>query len=75
MLYLGTSHNRWYVERKFVAAVGKNLNENLAKRLAVEIRTDENDACRAIRHLEHSIDFNINNLHPLLFDTIKEICP
>lgn len=74
MLYLGTSHNRWYVEQKFVGLVGKYLDENLAKRLAVEILVDESDACSAIKHLEHSIQFDTNNLHPFLFDTFKKIC-
>ena len=74
MLYLGTGHNRWYVEQKFVGLVGKHLDDNLAKRLAVEIRVDDSDACKAIRHLQHSIRYEISNLHPLLLDTFKEIC-
>jgi eukaryotic-like serine/threonine-protein kinase len=75
LLYLGTSHNRWYVEQKFVAHVDKNLDDNLAKRLSVEIRVDENEACSAIRHLENSINYDLGKLHPILFDTIKAICP
>lgn len=74
MLYLGTKYNRWYVERKFVSLVGRSLDANLAKRLAVEIRVDDNEACNAIRHLQHSINYQISNLHPLLYDTFKEIC-
>ena len=75
LLYLGTSHNRWYVEQKFVAHVDKNLDDNLAKRLSVEMRVDENQACSAIRHLEHSINYDLGKLHPILFDTVKAICP
>jgi serine/threonine protein kinase len=74
MLYLGTGHNRFYVERKFAGNVGANLDTNLAKRLAVEFRADEVDACKAIRHLTFSINFNLNNLHPLLYETVKSIC-
>jgi len=74
MFYLGTGHNRYYVERKFANLVGKTLEENLAKRLAVEFRVDGHDACKSLKHLSGSINFNLNNLHPLLFETYKEIC-
>lgn len=73
MLYLGTSHNRWYVERKFVDLVGKNLGESLAKRLSIEFRVDGEEVKKAINHLENSITFNIENLHPLLLNTFKDL--
>lgn len=74
LLYMGTHHNRWYVERKFTGIVGKSLREDLAKRLAIEFRVDDEDLCQAIRHLRHSIHYDTSNLHPLLLATYKEIC-
>ena len=74
MLYMGTSHNRWYVENKFVNIVGRNLDEILAKRLALEIRVDDEAACKAFEHLNFSIQFDIQRLHPVLLHTVKAIC-
>lgn len=66
MLYLGTSHNRWYVERMFVNYVKPDLEINLAKRLAIEIITDSTKARDAIKHLTYSIHLSIDTLHPQL---------
>lgn len=74
MLHMGTGHNRYYVEKKFVQNVGKSLDENLARRLAIEIRVDENESCKAIKHLQHSINYNVSNLHPILFNIFNEVC-
>jgi serine/threonine protein kinase len=74
MLYLGTKHNRWYVERKFAGLVSRSLSDDLAARLAIEFRVDGEDTCSAIRHLSKSIDFNKKSLHPLLLNTVNEIC-
>lgn len=74
MLYLGTKHNRWYVERKFAGLVSRSLSDDLAARLAIEFRVDGEDACNAISHLYRSIGFEKKNLHPLLFNTVNEIC-
>lgn len=74
MLFLGTGHNRYYVERKFVQNVGKHLDDNLAKRLAIEIRVDERSSCKAIRHLQGSIGYNLSNLHPILYNVFIDVC-
>jgi hypothetical protein len=37
MLKLGTSHNRWFVERKFVQMAGPSISDELAERIATEI--------------------------------------
>lgn len=74
LLYMGTSHNRWYVERKFVSYTNPSLEEAVAKRLSMELRVDGDDACKAIRHLTRSISFNIDNLHPEVIKAVKEIC-
>jgi eukaryotic-like serine/threonine-protein kinase len=74
MLEMGTSHNRWYVERKFASFCGPAMELNLAKRLAVQFRISDEDVCRAIRHLEASISFSRESLHPLLAKALSEIC-
>jgi len=74
LLYLGTNHNRYYVEEMFVRLVGNNLDDNLAKRLAIEFRVDDIEVCTAFRHFGRSINYNVNNLHPLLLKTLTEIC-
>ena len=74
LLMMGTSHNRWYVERKFVDLCGPGMDEVCAKRLAIEIRADSDNVCAAISHLEHSIRTSRSVLHPLLVKTLSEIC-
>ncbi len=74
MLYMGTKHNRWYVENKFVDQIKKDMNEDLAKRLAVDIRVDDTKACKAFDHLKTSISYDKKNAHPLIQKALKEIC-
>ncbi|MGQ3673597.1 serine/threonine-protein kinase [Xanthobacter sp. TB0136] len=75
LLELGTSHNRWYVERKFARLCGADMDENLAKRLVVKFHIDGKSAvCRKISHLEKSIDFNRANLHPKLVGALRGLC-
>jgi len=66
MLELGTSHNRWYVERKFFNLCDHSMDEQLARRLAVELRAAADEVCRPIKHLEHSISVDRSGLHPVL---------
>jgi eukaryotic-like serine/threonine-protein kinase len=74
MLEMGTSHNRWYVERMFVRLCGPDMEELLAKRLAMEFRVGEREICASINHLEASIGFDRAKLHRLLVKTLAEIC-
>ena len=74
LLFMGTSHNRWYVENKFMSKSGSDMSPLLAKRLAMEIRIIGRDACRAISHLERSINARISSLNPILQETIKKVC-
>jgi serine/threonine protein kinase len=74
LLYMGTSHNRWYVEKKFFSLALPHMDSGLAKRLAVEFRADAERVCSAIRHLEHSIGVERSSFHPLLVGTLREIC-
>lgn len=75
MLELGTSHNRWYVERKFVALCGPSMDPALARRLSVEFRALDTDICRTMGHLEWSIGTSRDALHPILARTLGEMCP
>jgi hypothetical protein len=75
LLEMGTSHNRWYVERMFMGLCGAVMDPTLARRLAVEFRVAGSDICQRINHLERSIGAHRENLHPELVKTLKEICP
>lgn len=74
LLLMGTSHNRWYVERMFASLCAAELEEATAKRLAIEFRAAGEMVCRAISHLERSISISRTTLHPLLSHTLGEIC-
>lgn len=74
LLFLGTSHNRFYVERMFVNIVtDEGFDDNLARRLALEFKFNKYKTKRAIKHLERSIGFNINDLHPFLLEAYNKI--
>lgn len=75
LLGMGTSHNRWYVERKFVSLCGREMDDNLAKRLAIRFHiAGKEKICASIAHLEKSINFSRNELHPKLVEAIFAIC-
>ena len=74
LLAMGTSHNRWYVERKFISWCGPEMEESLAKRLSVSFRIADKIVCRQISHLEESISISRRALHETLQRTITEIC-
>jgi len=74
LLHLGTSHNRWYVERKFAKLSDRTMDGIIAKRLAMELRALGAKTCRMIDHLEGSISFDRADLHPLLVETLRQVC-
>lgn len=74
LLFMGTSHNRWYVERKFASYCGAGMSLGLARRVAIEIRVLGQRACVAISHLEHSIKVNRAVLHPEIVGTLQQVC-
>ena len=74
MLGMGTSHNRWYVERKFVRLCAEDMDSALAKRLAIEFRIRDDWVCRAVDHLERSISVSRDRLHPELVHALAELC-
>lgn len=75
LLELGTSHNRWYVERKFYGLCGADLDPVVAKRLAIEFRATDEDICGKISHLERSIGVSRGGLHSVLVSVLASICP
>ena len=66
MLELGTSHNRWFVERKFLQMAGPSISEELAERIATEVDVRKYNFSQAIGHLERSISVSRDDLHPVL---------
>lgn len=66
LLELGTSHNRWYVEEKVVEMMGKDISENLARRIEIELKTSSVNFSRQINHLCRSINKDSAFLHPTL---------
>lgn len=74
LLTLGTSHNRWYVEKIFWNNCSHLMDEISAKRLALEIRVMGKSVCRMIDHLEWSISVNRNAFHPVISDAIRQVC-
>ncbi|MFL1523691.1 serine/threonine protein kinase [Pseudomonas sp. O230] len=66
LLDLGTSHNRWYVERKAAFMLGTAMPPALAERIKIEIDVQQIDFKRKIAQMEKSISFNKASLHPIL---------
>ena len=74
LLIMGTSHNRWYVERKFAVLCDSSMDADLARRVALEIRVLGARACQAVRHLERSIGVSRNSFHPTIVSTLNQVC-
>ncbi len=72
ILVLGTSHNRWYVEQKYMKMVNKNISDELANRIKIELDVQEINFKRHMRHLEGSISASKNDLHPILQAYLEE---
>ena len=66
MLVLGTSHNRWYVERKFVTMAGAKITDQLANRIKIELEVQNINFDIEINHLKQSIGVDSSVLHPIL---------
>ena len=66
LLQLGVSHNRWYVERKFLNLCGPDISENLAKRIVAEIEVLDMDFTGFIEQLGTLVDEDRQQLHSIL---------
>ncbi|MFT6624492.1 MAG: serine/threonine protein kinase [Cycloclasticus sp.] len=72
LLELGVSHNRWYVQRKFMKLAGSSITEHLANRILVEIEVNEINFEHKILHIENSIDTTRQHLHPILSQQLNK---
>ncbi len=73
MLELGISHNRWFVERKFVRLCGASMDEGLAKRMVVQLHVAGKSVCQDFEQLERSISFNRVHYHPRIFKALGDL--
>jgi serine/threonine protein kinase len=71
LLELGVSHNRWYVERKFLRLAGTDISDNLANRIISEIEVEGINFNFKIVQLEASVRASRNQLHPILLDFLS----
>lgn len=71
MLELGTSHNRWVVERQFVRMTGHDCEPALAERIKIEVRASGMPFARRIKHLHNSINVPPDRLHPILHELLE----
>lgn len=63
LVALGESHNRWYVMRCMLQrCTAENLGGEVARRLAIEIKTEELE--REFRRCVEEVKWNVSLLHP-----------
>lgn len=72
MLVLGTGHNRWFVERRFLSMAGHGIPPALAERICVEFEVQELDFPWLIKRLENSISANRTSLHSILQEALED---
>jgi len=66
LLEMGTSHNRWVVERRFAGLAGLEADEHIISRFLVENEVRGKDLARQISKLEQSIGIRRESLHTLI---------
>lgn len=74
LLFLGTSHNRFYVEKLCYKWLNKTIQDTLAERLSIELMSEDKTICYKINHLEVSIRVNRENFHPKVLESINKLC-
>ncbi|MDI9366428.1 MAG: serine/threonine-protein kinase [Flavobacterium sp.] len=74
LLYMGTRHNRFYVERKAIQYFCGEIENKLLQRIIMEIRVDGDKFCDAINHLFRSINYNKSDLNTEIQKIIKAVC-
>lgn len=65
LLLMGTKHNRWYVEKKFVTRI-KSCDPLTAKRFLMESVVRKQQVSAAIDHLPRSINFQRSELPTII---------
>lgn len=66
LMTMGVSHNRWYVEHKFLKLAGPSLDEAIANRFIADIDVREINFQRYISRIERSISAKKESLSPAL---------
>ena len=54
-IMMGVSHNRWFVERKFIKLASKDCDPRIIKRLLLEVEAEEIDFNGLVSKLENSL--------------------
>jgi serine/threonine protein kinase len=70
-LELGTSHNRWLVERAFYSRALLDADPNVIQRFITEANVRGYDIKKAIDHLNGSIIVDITKYHPLILAALN----
>ncbi|NQY19938.1 MAG: serine/threonine protein kinase [Campylobacteraceae bacterium] len=73
LLLLGTSHNRWYVEQKFMRMINTEISDILAERIKVELDVQDIDFISKMNHVCNSISITTDNMHPILENYLNEL--
>ena len=73
MLELGTSHNRWHVEQRFMRMAGLDIEDALADRIKIEIQAQRINFPWYIECVERSISVSRDQLHPQLRKYIENL--
>lgn len=74
LLYMGTRHNRWYVERVAASYLKGNIDPYLLKRIEMECRVDGRKFCSSFDHLLRSINENLLNFNERIQEIYKTVC-
>ncbi|MBD0400585.1 protein kinase [Flammeovirga sp. EKP202] len=74
LLYMGTNHNRWFVEGIAVTYFKGNIEHHLLERIKMECLVDGMKFCRAIDHLISSINEDIEKFNEDIQEIYYSIC-
>lgn len=66
LLEMGATHNRWYVEHKFMKMASSDISDALANRIKLEADVLEMNFARRVQHVEYSIGVSRKSLHLIL---------
>lgn len=72
LLLMGVNHNRWFVEHRFMRAVGPDAADALAHRFLTEVEVQEINLEHFVAHVERSIGVSRSRLHPRILNALGE---
>lgn len=73
LLILGTSHNRWHVERMFARLCSPSMDPDLAARFSIDLRVKGERITSMFSHLERSIGCELGQFHPRIVETVSAL--